>query len=53
LHFGLGAAPHTRLRLSLAWRDRCGIRHTASAELGAGEHDLLLQPDGAVTVAAS
>ncbi|HEV2344298.1 MAG TPA: hypothetical protein VGS97_09415, partial [Actinocrinis sp.] len=41
------------LPVSLTWRDRCGIRHVASVELGAGEHDVLLQPDGTVIAAAS
>lgn len=41
------------LPVSLTWRDRCGIRHVASVELGAGEHDVLLQPDGIVIAAAS
>lgn len=53
LHFGLGAAPHAGLPVSLAWRDRCGIRHAASVVLAAGEHDVLLRPDGTVAVSAS
>ncbi len=53
LHFGLGAASASPVRAALAWRDGCGIRHSASVALRPGEHDLILQPDGAVAVTAS